>query len=522
MSESTTTTVSSLSRDAIFRAALTYCLDDADAQMYALLKGAGNAEIVWHTLDESHPNKPSTTCAPAFAELERLFAQGCVRWGRKPTADAMKAFRTNVVRWHNRMQDMPDRNPLALADWFTSDGTQWIIAPGNPCWPKQLEDLAIRSDWAPPLCLWGKGDPRALTSCPKPVGIVGSRDVTEYGRYVAHTLAEQAAASGHLVVSGGAMGTDAAAHWGALNALTGHNPSTVGRTVAVFAGGLNHMGPLRNRTLFERIEQQGGALISELCPGIVPEARRFLMRNRIIAALSSTLVVAQARLRSGALNTAGWACELMREVYAAPGDINQPVNAGCNKIINEQKAILLCAATAIDDICHNAHHPVLADVTIPASPAPTVAQRSESNTKATSPHNPMQQPTSAAESHHDADASAATKKQHPVSAHAAPDLRGTSRNRNTSRNRGDHGDHGNKPIKVSDLPETQRIMVALIRECKKRHLITTPDALLRVAQSKAPDEIPDIRAVLELLGTMELNGIVERKADAMVLCDSVA
>ena len=107
------------------------------------------------------------------------------------------------------------------------------------------------------------------------------------------------------------MGTDAAAHWGALNALHGRKPGCVGRTVAVFAGGLNHMGPARNRTLFERIESQGGALISELCPGTIPEARRFLLRNRIIAALSSTLVVAQARLRSGALNTAGWACELM-------------------------------------------------------------------------------------------------------------------------------------------------------------------------------------------------------------------
>ena len=199
----------------------------------------------------------------------------------------------------------PRKTSFPLADWFTMDGTQWIIGPGHPCWPAQLTDLSIRSDWAPPLCLWVKGDPRALTSCAKPVGIVGSRDVNEYGRYVAHTVAEQAAVDGHLVVSGGAMGTDAAAHWGALNALHGRKPGCVGRTVAVFAGGLNHMGPARNRTLFERIESQGGALISELCPGTIPEARRFLLRNRIIAALSSTLVVAQARLRSGALNTAG-------------------------------------------------------------------------------------------------------------------------------------------------------------------------------------------------------------------------
>ncbi len=71
-----------------------------------------------------------------------------------------------------------------------------------------------------------------------------------------------------------------------------------GRTVAVFAGGLNHIGPKSNQNLFEQIESHSGALISELCPGTVPEARRIcLLRNRLIAALSSTLIVAQARAR---------------------------------------------------------------------------------------------------------------------------------------------------------------------------------------------------------------------------------
>lgn len=493
MSEQHTATMPILSRDAIFRAALTFCLDGADASMYALFKSANSAETIWRVLAESHPSKPSNICASAMNELERMFAEGLVRWGRKPTAGMMKTFRTAVANWHNRMQDLPDMNPLALADWFTVDGTQWIVTPGSPCWPSQLEDLAIRSDWAPPLCLWGKGDPRALTSCSKPLGIVGSRDVTEYGRYVAHTLAEQAAASGHLVVSGGAMGTDAAAHWGALNAVHGRNQLTVGRTVAVFAGGLNHMGPMRNRTLFERIEAQSGALISELCPNVVPEARRFLLRNRIIAALSSTLVVAQARLRSGALNTAGWACELMREVYAAPGDINQPVNAGCNKIISEQKAVLLCAATAIEDICHEAHPPIMAYGGSEAS-----AQQATESSRAAS--------SAAGFSH-------AAHTENTTYPSQMPDLRAPSETNRVLRR---------APIRISDLPETQRMMVSLIRECNKRHLVTTPDALLRVARTIAADDIPDIATVLELLGTMELNGIVERKADAMVLSEFVA
>ena len=122
--------------------------------------------------------------------------------------------------------------------------------------------------------------------------------------------------AGHLVVSGGALGTDAAAHWGAVKAMDEMSAALAGRTVAVFAGGLNHIGPKSNQNLFEQIESHSGALISELCPGTVPEARRFLLRNRLIAALSSTLIVAQARARSGALNTAGWANELNRNLFA--------------------------------------------------------------------------------------------------------------------------------------------------------------------------------------------------------------
>ena len=91
------------------------------------------------------------------------------------------------------------------------------------------------------------------------------------------------------------MGADAAAHRGALDAMRAYGIGRAGRTVAVFAGGLNHIGPKSNERLFETIISHSGALISELCPGTAPEARRFLIRNRLIAALSSSLIVAQAR-----------------------------------------------------------------------------------------------------------------------------------------------------------------------------------------------------------------------------------
>nr|WP_170114978.1 DNA-processing protein DprA [Bifidobacterium callitrichidarum] len=532
--------IPSPSVDALYRAALTFCLDGTDVMMYATLKGAGSAESLWHALAQSHPSHPSEVSGPALARIDRMFVNGITRWGRSVTADMMKTFRASLSSWHNRMRDLPSQDILHLADWFTADGTMWLIGPNHPCWPHQLADLAIRSDWAPPLCLWIRGDPRALTSCAKPIGIVGSRDVNEYGRFVAHTVAEQAAAAGHLVVSGGAMGTDAAAHWGALNALHGRNPANVGKTVAVFAGGLNHIGPMRNRTLFERIEAQGGALISEHCPDTIPEARRFLLRNRIIAALSSTLVVAQARLRSGALNTAGWACELMREVYAVPGDINQPSNAGCNKMISDHRAILLCAATSTDDICHERHQPIMAAcpgfavktedahdrqddaatttpavasssgdaVSSPASSAAKAGSRGEAGRSPLGRSGTGGQPTLA-----QAEASPARTRAKPGSSgvrRQVPDLREPA-----------DAEMQLPPIDVSTLPEPQRLMVGLIRECRRRHLIVTPDALLKVAHELADDEIPDIGTVLSLLGALELKGVVDRKADAAALSSRV-
>lgn len=496
------------SLDALYRAALTFCIDGADAMMYATLKGAEHAEALWQVLSQCHPDRPSDVRQKALTCIDRMFINGLTRWGRKPTPSAMNAFRNALSGWHQRMDALPSQDIVSLANWFTMDGTQWIIGPGHPCWPAQLTDLSIRSDWAPPLCLWVKGDPRALTSCAKPVGIVGSRDVNEYGRYVAHTVAEQAAVDGHLVVSGGAMGTDAAAHWGALNALHGRKPGCVGRTVAVFAGGLNHMGPARNRTLFERIESQGGALISELCPGTIPEARRFLLRNRIIAALSSTLVVAQARLRSGALNTAGWACELMREVYAVPGDINQPCNAGCNKMIGDHQATILCAATSTKDICHKRHQPIMERCPGMADNAQRDASDPAPSCTTKAVHKKSEQPT-LSQAVITTPLPSRTDSKDFSSSHHMPDLRAQASLQPDA--------EAQQTIQVSTLSEAERLMVGLIRECRTHRLAITPDTLLRAARNNDLEGIPDIATVLELLGALELRGAIHRKTGTVTL-----
>ncbi len=345
--------------ETLARAVLTYCLDSADAMMYALIRGTGSAAIALQLIHDSGPGNHEGVVAAACASLDTAFIDGITRWGRTVNSRGMSSFHGSLASWQQRLASLPCKDPEELRHWFTVDGTQWIIAPHHPYWPKQISDLSLRTDWATPLCLWGKGDPQALVSCPSPVAIVGSRGVSDYGRQCAYEIARQSARSGHLIVSGGAMGADAAAHWGAIAAMDEIGAPLAGRTVAVFAGGLNHIGPKANEKLFDSIENHSGALISELCPETVPEARRFLLRNRLIAALSSTLIVAQARIRSGALNTAGWANELNRTLYAVPGDITMPNNTGCNQLIQEGRAIIICSLGSTNELCHEAHRPHL-------------------------------------------------------------------------------------------------------------------------------------------------------------------
>ncbi|MBT1161601.1 MULTISPECIES: DNA-processing protein DprA [Bifidobacterium] len=359
-----------LDDETLARAMLTFCLNDADAIMFATIKGTGCAREALRLIERCSPRRSGPDSRAARRALDESFAKGLIRWGRQANARSSEAFRLALARWHARLDLLPSLDADSLRAWFTADGTQWIIGPDSPLWPHQLDDLSIRRDWAPPLCLWGIGDPAALTSCPKPLAVVGSRGADEYGLMLARAIGERAAARGHLVVSGGAMGADAAAHWGTLSTVDsaasyGLSAQEIGRTVAVFAGGLNHVGPQCNHRLFKRIVGGSGALVSELCPDTIPEGRRFLLRNRLIASLASTVVVTQARLRSGALNTAHWAAELSREVYAAPGNAGMPYNAGCNRLIRDNEAMLLMSADEIDDICHAAHRPTLAETSDP-------------------------------------------------------------------------------------------------------------------------------------------------------------
>jgi DNA processing protein len=156
------------------------------------------------------------------------------------------------------------------------------------------------------------------------VAVVGARASTSYGNHVAQELGYGLASRGWAVVSGGAYGIDAAAHRGALAAG--------GVTVAVLACGVDRAYPAEHASLFERIVDDG-LLISEWPPGADPHRHRFLIRNRVIAALSRGTVVVEANARSGARQTLGRAALLGRAVMAVPGPVTSAMSVGCHQLL---------------------------------------------------------------------------------------------------------------------------------------------------------------------------------------------
>lgn len=157
------------------------------------------------------------------------------------------------------------------------------------------------------------------------VAIVGSRRASPYGRVVAESLARDLAAAGVVVVSGGALGADTAAHRGALE---------TGCTIAVMGTGIDKTYPEHNYDLFESIAARG-ALLTELPLGEPPRGRYFPARNRIISGMSHGVVVVEAPEKSGALHTAEHAASQGREVFAVPGTVNSALSRGCHLLIQQ-------------------------------------------------------------------------------------------------------------------------------------------------------------------------------------------
>jgi DNA processing protein len=297
-------------KDRLARTALSFLAEPADPVLGALLERCTPAEIV-----------------------AALAAPGDARAALPEVGDSARSVGRAVARWRARLDQIP--TTAQLAAWH-QDGVR-LVCPGDSEWPTQLDDLGT----ARPVVLWLRGHADLRYACLRSVSVVGSRAASAYGTHVATELAAGIAERGWNAVSGGAFGIDAAAHRGALAAD--------GLTIAVLASGLRYGYPRGHHDLFQAIAGQG-VLVSECPPDRAPTRPGFLIRNRIIAALSRGTVVVEAALRSGALNSAKHARELRRPVMAVPGPVTSEQSAGCHELIREWGA--LCVTGAADVIEH--------------------------------------------------------------------------------------------------------------------------------------------------------------------------
>lgn len=211
-----------------------------------------------------------------------------------------------------------------------------FITLNDPRYP-----AALRVCPGAPLALYVAGQPETLQ--PPGLAIVGTRRPTISGAQDAHDYAKRLAERGLPVISGLAIGIDAAAHEGALSA----GPTGSG-TIPVMGTGLLHCYPARHSDLARRIQAQG-ALVSEFPLDAGARQSHFPRRNRIVATLARGVLVVEASIRSSSLITARLAADAGRDVFAMPGSIHSPVAQGCNALIRDGAKLVSCLGDITDE-----------------------------------------------------------------------------------------------------------------------------------------------------------------------------
>ncbi|MEP7083148.1 MAG: DNA-processing protein DprA [Betaproteobacteria bacterium] len=258
---------------------------------------------------------PEGVLAASTTALERLVSPGAARALRTPAA------------------------PEALGQVL-----EWAAVPGNhlltwddPDYPRSLLEIGDA-----PVLLYYKGRRELLNV--GAVAVVGSRNASPAGIRTAESFAEALAAAGLTIVSGLALGIDAAAHRGGLQA-----GASGGSTIAVIGTGIDRIYPPRHRDLAHRIAAEGG-ILSEFQLSTPPLAANFPRRNRLISGLARGVLVVEATLGSGSLITARFAGEQGREVLAIPGSIHSPFSKGCHKLIKDGAKLVETAQDVLEEL----------------------------------------------------------------------------------------------------------------------------------------------------------------------------
>lgn len=220
-----------------------------------------------------------------------------------------------------------------VAEWLADPGNR-LLTLADSDYPQALLEVP-----SPPPLLYAKG---AISWCNHPAfAIVGSRNATGQGKVNAQEFAHVLSDAGLTIVSGLALGIDAAAHRGGLNGAS--------RTIAVVGTGLDTVYPSRNHDLAHSIAAEG-LLLSEFPLGTPPLAANFPRRNRLIAALGKGCLVVEAAVSSGSLITARLAGEQGREVFAIPGSIHSPLSKGCHALIRQGAKLVENAGDILEEL----------------------------------------------------------------------------------------------------------------------------------------------------------------------------
>jgi DNA processing protein len=291
-------------QERVARAGLSRIAEPGDAQVAAAVARLGAVEV-WEALRRGVPvGQMSQGVLPGIAAKAE---------GHDPQRDLAAAARTGAR----------------------------LVCPQDPEWPQhRLHWTADGLLDPPPLALWVRGRWLLDEAVERSVSVVGARAASSYGLHVATDLAAGLAERGAGVISGGAYGIDAAAHRGALTAQAAP-------TVAVLACGVDVAYPRGNDRLLQDVAEQG-LVVSELAPGSHPTRRRFLIRNRLIAALSLGTVVVEAALRSGSLATLERARLLNRHVMAVPGPVTSAMSAGCHVEVRKGASLVTKAVEVLE------------------------------------------------------------------------------------------------------------------------------------------------------------------------------
>ncbi len=275
-----------------------------------VLLGTGDPAAVWHRV--------RTGTLAEIPEVVEALGSGA-------------ATLTELWRDHARQVD-----PDALARAHRALGLRLVLR-GDPDYPE-----AFARDPEPPRLVWVAGDLDRLGE--RRVAIVGTRRCTRYGHDVARRFGAELGCAGVSVVSGLALGVDAAAHRGALEA-----PDGAGAPVGVVGTGLDVVYPRRNRELWHQVAERG-VLLSEAPPGARAEPWRFPARNRLIAALAEIVVVVESAERGGSLYTVDEAVVRDVEVRAVPGPITSTASAGTNRLLADGAAPALSPGELLETL----------------------------------------------------------------------------------------------------------------------------------------------------------------------------